>query len=102
MTQQFDPDAEGAYVHRAGGDRKRTAGLVGAVVLGAVLVVFIFSNTESTEVSWFGFEATMPLWLGLLGAAVAGVLLWPLVRAVVRGARGAESRSADRPARPDQ
>ena len=93
MTHQFDPDAEGAYVEPAGRGTKHKASIVGALLLGAVLLVFIFSNTDSTQVSWFGFEGSVPLWLALLGAAVAGVLLWPLVRAVVRGIRRDDRRS---------
>lgn len=87
MTHQFDPDAEGAYAEPAGRGWKQQASMVGAGVLAVVLVIFILSNTDSTEVSWLGFEGTAPLWLALLGAAVAGVLLWPLVRAVVRSAQ---------------
>jgi uncharacterized integral membrane protein len=93
MTHSFEPREDGGPRERridSGRSFKQNASLVAAVVLGVALVILIFSNTDSTPVSWFGFEAEMPLWIVLLLAAVAGVLLWPLVRALIRGIRGGD------------
>lgn len=93
MTHQFDPGAEGAYVEGGGLGAKQKAGVVVAIIVGLALLIFVFSNTDSTSVSWLGFEATLPLWSALLGSAVAGVLLWPLIRGVVRSARGIDGKA---------
>jgi uncharacterized integral membrane protein len=57
---------------RAGGG---WVGLVlGAVVL-AVLLVFVLQNLEPARVAFLGLEATLPLGVSLLLAAIAGMLL---------------------------
>ena len=99
MTHSFEPregDGPGERRIDTGRSAKQNASLVATVVLGAALIILIFSNTRSTPVSWFGFEADLPLWIVLLLAAVAGVLLWPLVRRLVRGIRGDEHRRRQR------
>lgn len=57
----------------------RTGGLYVAVGVAAVvlvlLVVFIVQNTQSVEVSYFGWEGSAPLAAALLIAAVAGMVL---------------------------
>jgi len=83
MTQRFDDDRKSG---RDLSGRQKTS-LVGGVVLAVLLLIFIFSNTESLDVSFLAWDVDMPLWLALLIAAVAGVLLWPLLRGLVRGVR---------------
>ncbi len=57
-------------------DKSRvSAGLVGMLVLAAVLLIFIFQNTQDVKVDWLIFDATSPLWLLLLVTAIAGALL---------------------------
>jgi uncharacterized integral membrane protein len=57
----------------------RTSGLWAAVVAAAVLlillVVFIVQNTQSVEVSYFGWNGSAPLAASLLIATAAGMLL---------------------------
>jgi uncharacterized integral membrane protein len=99
MTHSFEPREDGGPRERridSGRSFRQNASLVVAVVLGVALVILIFSNTDSERVSWFGFEAEIPLWITLLMAAVAGVLLWPLVRGLVRGMRGDDDRRRER------
>lgn len=57
----------------------RTSGVWLAIAASAVLlvllVVFIIQNTQSVQVSYFGWEGTAPLAAALLIAAVAGLVL---------------------------
>lgn len=57
----------------------RTSGAWLAVIVAAVLlvllVVFIVQNTQSVEVSYFGWEGSAPLAATLLIAAAAGMLI---------------------------
>lgn len=57
----------------------RTSGTWAALVVAAVvlilLVVFIVQNTQSVQVSYFGWEGTAPLAASLLVATAAGMLL---------------------------
>lgn len=51
---------------------------VGAVILAAFIVVpigiLVFSNLDTTEVSWAGFKLDQPLWAILIVTFVAGML----------------------------
>jgi uncharacterized integral membrane protein len=99
MTHSFEPRENGGSRERridGGRSAKQNASIVGAVVLGVALVILILSNTDSAEISWLGFDRELPLWIVLLLAAVAGVLLWPLVRGLVRGIRGDDDRRRER------
>ncbi len=55
----------------------------GVAILAAVVVVpigiLIFSNLDTTEVSWAGFELDQPLWLILMVTFAAGMLGGKLV-----------------------
>jgi len=57
----------------------RTSGVWFAVVAAAVLlvllVVFIVQNTQSVQVSYFGWDGTAPLAAALLIAAAAGMVI---------------------------
>jgi uncharacterized integral membrane protein len=48
--------------------------ILGAVVL-VFLLVFVLQNLDPARVAFLGFEATLPLGIWLLFAAIAGVLL---------------------------
>jgi uncharacterized integral membrane protein len=59
--------------------RKRWGDLLtpGRVVVGALAVlalVFVFQNTQSTEIQLLVSEVTMPLWLALLGTGLVGAV----------------------------
>lgn len=57
----------------------RTGGVYAALGVAALvlilLVVFIVQNTQSVQVSYFGWEGSAPLAAALLIAAVAGMVL---------------------------
>ena len=46
--------------------------IVATVILGVFLVIFIAQNNHDVEVTFLGFEGSMPLAVALLTAAVAG------------------------------
>lgn len=46
-----------------------------AIVVLAVILVFVFQNTEDVKVRLFTFARSMPLSVALLGAAALGALL---------------------------
>ncbi len=43
-------------------------------VLAVLALVFIFQNTQNTEIRLLVTEVTMPLWMALLGTALVGAL----------------------------
>ncbi|MFG2616127.1 DUF1049 domain-containing protein [Streptomyces sp. NPDC048507] len=49
-----------------------TPGRVGILALVALTLVFIFENTQSTEIRLLIPKVTMPLYLALLAAALLG------------------------------
>ncbi len=53
-------------------------GLIGFGVLAALLGVFVFQNTAEAEVKFIIFDATPPVWVALLVAVLAGVILGEL------------------------
>jgi uncharacterized integral membrane protein len=59
--------------------RTRVGGAWIGMILGAVvlvfLLVFILQNLDPARVAFLGFEATLPLGIWLLFAAIAGMLL---------------------------
>jgi uncharacterized integral membrane protein len=63
--------------------RTRTSGAWVAVVVAAVLLifllVFVLQNLDGATVQFLGIEATLPLGVALLFSAVAGALLVALV-----------------------
>jgi len=63
----------------ASGSLKR---LVAVAIVLALLLVFIFENTQRVKVSYLGATGHLPLGVALLLAAVAGALLLGMVGAV--------------------
>jgi uncharacterized integral membrane protein len=51
------------------------AGVVAAVVVFALLLVFILENTETVKINYFGASGNMALGVALLLAAIGGALL---------------------------
>ncbi len=43
-----------------------------AIVLGIVVVIFIFENTHKTDIRFIGPKVSAPLWLALVITAVLG------------------------------
>ncbi|MBZ3904953.1 MULTISPECIES: lipopolysaccharide assembly protein LapA domain-containing protein [Streptomyces] len=59
--------------------RKRWGDLLtpGRVVVGLLAIlalVFVFQNTQSTDIQLLVSEVTMPLWLALLGTGLVGAV----------------------------
>ena len=55
--------------------KKGRGGLVVAAVFAAAFIVFVSQNTTGTDVTWLFFDASAPLWIVIIVAAVAGALL---------------------------
>jgi uncharacterized integral membrane protein len=51
-----------------------TPRMIAALVLAALLLVFVFENTQHTRIRLLVPLVTMPLWLALLGMGVIGAL----------------------------
>jgi uncharacterized integral membrane protein len=49
--------------------------LIGTGVLGAAVLAFVVSNGDDVEVSFLGFDATMPTWLLIVVSLAVGALL---------------------------
>lgn len=52
-----------------------SAGLIGVVLVAALLVIFIFQNTQKETVELYFWEVTAQLWVVLLGTAGVTLLL---------------------------
>ncbi|MFF4211668.1 LapA family protein [Streptomyces sp. NPDC001796] len=66
----------------SGGARRRqglTPRTVAVLVLAALVLVFVFENTQRTRIRLFVPLVTMPLWLALLGTGVIGALCGALL-----------------------
>jgi uncharacterized integral membrane protein len=51
-----------------------TPGRVVVGVLAVLALVFVFQNTQSTDIQLLVSEVTMPLWLALLGTGLVGAV----------------------------
>jgi uncharacterized integral membrane protein len=65
----------------------RIVSLVLVAVLSVVVTVFVLSNQQSTELSFAGLEASMPVWLLILAGIATGALLVLLVQSARRVTR---------------
>lgn len=52
-----------------------SAGLIGLTLVAALLIIFIFQNTDDQPVKLYFWEVTAPMWLILLGTAVVTLIL---------------------------
>ena len=66
-------------------------GVIG-IIIGILMLIFIFMNFNSVEINFFGLRVSLPLWLVLIVTFVLGMLLGGMVRTGVRKLRGKESR----------
>lgn len=64
----------------------RTGVILGALITAAV-VVLIVQNGESVQLDWIAFHFRTPLWIMLLLTAVAGAVVWELIKAASRRTR---------------
>ncbi len=55
--------------------KKGRGGVVVAAIFAAAFIVFVSQNTTETGVTWLFFDASGPLWIVIIVAAVAGALL---------------------------
>ncbi|OIJ88301.1 LapA family protein [Streptomyces colonosanans] len=74
-TSWTDGTSGGAHQGRQWVTPRRVVGLV----LAALVLVFIFQNTQHTRIQLLVAWVTMPLWLALLGTWVIGALCGALV-----------------------
>ncbi|MQY12544.1 hypothetical protein SRB5_26790 [Streptomyces sp. RB5] len=73
---------------KPGWRQRLTPGRVVTAVLAILALVFVFQNTDETQIHLIVSEVSMPLWLALLGVGLIGVLVgW-----MVRGRRRYEPR----------
>lgn len=72
--------------------RKISPMLIVAIVIAVLLVVFIFQNTDDTNVTWLFFDASTNLWLVILVSAIAGYLIGQLVEMGIRRRRRTRDR----------
>ncbi|MEV6739576.1 LapA family protein [Streptomyces sp. NPDC051104] len=67
----------------SGGTRRGRQGLtprrVAVLVLAAIVLVFVFENTQHTRIRLLVLLVTMPLWLALLGTGLIGALCGALL-----------------------
>tara|TARA_B100000686_G_C16190008_1_gene665347 strand:+ start:244 stop:540 length:297 start_codon:yes stop_codon:yes gene_type:complete len=61
-----------------GKDRKVTLKTVIAGIVGALFIGFLIQNSEDTPVEFLWWSASLPRWLTLLIAALAGIMIWEL------------------------
>ena len=57
-------------------DYRRLSVVVLAALIVLAFIVFVSQNGEDTEVEFLGYDSTIPLWLLVLIAMVAGAALW--------------------------
>ncbi len=87
MTQAPEGQDEG---RRFGG------GAIAALVGLAVLLIFIFQNTESIEFRFLFLRFSWPMWLYTIAVALAGALTWFGLGVARRHRRRLERRSERR------
>jgi len=61
--------------------------LVVGTLLAAAVLVFVFQNTDNTEVTWLVFEFRQPLWVLLLATAALTLVAAELLGAARRRRR---------------
>ena len=66
------------------------AGVLFGIIVTIAVVLLIVQNGESAQLDWVGFHFKMPLWILLVLTAVAGAIVWELVKVGWR--RGNEQR----------
>jgi uncharacterized integral membrane protein len=67
--------------------RKISPGIVVALVVGVLLLIFIVQNDEDTPVTWIFTDTETPLWVVILVSAVAGYLVGQFIEAGIKRRR---------------
>ncbi|MEV8087322.1 LapA family protein [Streptomyces nigra] len=75
-TSRREPGTDG---RRGGLAGSLTPRRIAALLLVALALVFIFENTDDTEIRLLVPVVTMPLWVALLGMGVIGALIGALL-----------------------
>ena len=75
--------------------RKIGGGAIASLSGVAVLLIFMFQNTDDVTVEFLVWNFTLPVWLLILVAAVFGALVW-LGLGVLRRHRRRKERREDR------
>ena len=68
------------------------AHLIGAVVIAAGVLAFVFQNTKNTRLRWLFFTFDKPLWVVLLVTAAASLAAGELAARALRRARDRRNR----------
>jgi uncharacterized integral membrane protein len=78
-------------------DRKMRlgGGAIASIIGGALLLVFVFQNTEDVPVSFLAWDFTWPVWLLILVSAVLGAVIW-IGLGIMRRHRRRKERRHDR------
>lgn len=88
-TSSDRPDARdfmARILKSTGKNSFRTGAILGAIVTVAV-VLLIVQNGESVQLDWIVFHFRTPLWIMLLLTAVAGAVVWEVVKTTFRRTR---------------
>jgi len=80
-------------------ERAFNLGAALGLALATAVFVFLVQNRRPTRFAWLWFDFTLPLWVALVGALVAGALLVVAALAVHRRRRRRIARRADAAAR---
>ena len=86
MSMEFERERDLPPPPDRGG--RDTLRLAAAGVLGVLLALFVFMNTDKTKVDFLVADTELPLIFVLLGTAVAGALISHLALYVWRRRRG--------------
>jgi uncharacterized integral membrane protein len=79
----------------SGGKAKLGAGAIASLVGVALLLIFIFQNTEKIRLHFLVWNFVWPLWLFTIVTAVFGALIW-FGLGVMRRHRRRKARRAER------
>lgn len=81
MTHEFDqieePQGDGGLSAR------QKINLVLTAVVGIALALLIVQNPDSQDIEWLTVKASLPMWLIILGSALAGAVLAVVGRLIV-------------------
>lgn len=81
MTHEFEPVEEPQG--DGGLSTRQKINLVLIALLGIALALFIVQNPDGQDVEWLSFKWNLPMWLIVLGSALAGAVLSTVGRLVV-------------------
>jgi uncharacterized integral membrane protein len=67
--------------------RKISPGIIVALVIGVLLLIFIVQNDDDTPVTWIFTDTETPLWVVILVSAIAGYLIGQFIEAGIKRRR---------------